>query len=154
MSMYNYGIGGNEVKKDASEAISNIPSNRTLLIQKLTNETPVTPEAIYKLTTVEAVFEKFSPKLEVEFQDENGTDVKETINFRNLGDFNPKSIQEKSQFLNKLNVEKEQNTKITRQLTSNRALKKALDNPDTRAAIIEALESSLEELNKKREFWS
>ncbi|MCJ8289292.1 MAG: type VI secretion system contractile sheath small subunit [Crocinitomicaceae bacterium] len=149
MSMYNYGIGGNEVKKDASEAISNIPSNRTLLIQKLTNETPVTPEAIYKLTTVEAVFEKFSPKLEVEFQDENGTDVKETINFRNLGDFNPKSIQEKSQFLNKLNVEKEQNTKITRQLTSNRALKKALDNPDTRAAIIEALESSLEELNKK-----
>lgn len=149
MSMYNYGIGGNEVKKDASEAISNIPSNRTLLIQKLTNETPVTPEAIYKLTTVEAVFEKFSPKLEVEFQDENGTDVKETINFKNLGDFNPKSIQEKSQFLNKLNVEKEQNTKITRQLTSNRALKKALDNPDTRAAIIDALESSLEELNKK-----
>lgn len=149
MSMYNYGIGGNEVKKDASEAISNIPSNRTLLIQKLTNETPVTPEAVYKLTTVEAVFEKFAPKLEVEFQDENGTDVKETVSFKNLGDFNPKAIQEKSNFLNKLSVEREQHTKITRQLTSNRALKKALDNPDTRAAIIEALESSLEELNKK-----
>ncbi len=149
MSMYNYGIGGNEVKKDASEAISNIPSNRTLLIQKLTNETPVTPEAIYKLETVEAVFDKFAPKLEIEFQDENGTDVKETMNFKNLGDFNPKAIQEKSQFLNKLNVEKEQNTKITRQLTSNRALKKALDNPETRAAIVESLEMSLAELNKK-----
>ena len=149
MSMYNYGIGGNEVKKDASEAISNIPSNRTLLIQKLTNETPVSPEAIYKLQTVEDVFEKFAPKLEVEFQDENGTDIKETINFKNLGDFNPKAIQEKSQFLNKLNVEKEQNTKITRQLTSNRALKKALDNPETRAAIIDSLELSLAELNKK-----
>lgn len=149
MSMYNYGIGGNEVKKDASEAISNIPSNRTLLIQKLTNEAPVAPEAVYKLETVEAVFEKFAPKLEVEFQDETGTDVKETINFRNLGDFNPKAIQENSQFLNKLNVEKEQNTKIVRQLTSNRALKKALDNPDTRAAIIEALESSLGEIKTK-----
>lgn len=149
MSMYNYGIGGNEVKKDASEAISNIPSNRTLLIQKLTHETPVTPEAIYKLETVEAVFDKFAPKLELEFQDENGTEVKETMNFRNLGDFNPKTIQEKSAFLHKVNVEKEQNTKITRQLTSNRALKKALDNPDTRAAIVSALESSLEELNKK-----
>ena len=55
MSMYNYGIGGNEVKKDASEAISNIPSNRTLLIQKLTNEPPVTPEAVYNLETVEQV---------------------------------------------------------------------------------------------------
>ena len=36
MSMYNYGIGGNEVKKDAGEAIADIPSNKTLLIQKLT----------------------------------------------------------------------------------------------------------------------
>lgn len=149
MSMYNYGIGGNEVKKDASEAISNIPSNRTLLIQKLTNETPVSPEAVYKLETVEQVFEKFQPKVEIEFQDESGADVKETINFKNLGDFNPKAILENSQFLNKLNVEKEQNTKITRQLTSNRALKKALDNPDTRAAIIETLEASLAELTQK-----
>ena len=149
MSMYNYGIGGNEVKKDASEAISNIPANRTLLIQKLTNEAPVTPEAVYKLETVEAVFEKFAPKVDVEFQDETGADVKETINFRNLGDFNPKAIQENSQFLNKLNVEKEQNTKIVRQLTSNRALKKALDNSETRAAIIDALESSLSEIKTK-----
>jgi len=149
MSMFNYGIGGNEVKKDASEAISNIPSNRTLLIQKLTNETPVAPEAVYKLETVEQVFEKFQPKVEIEFQDESGTDVKETINFKNLGDFNPKAILENSQFLNKLNVEKEQNMKITRQLTSNRALKKALDNPDTRSVIIETLEASLAELTNK-----
>lgn len=149
MSMYNYGIGGNEVKKDASEAISNIPSNRTLLIQKLTKEAPVSPEAVYKLETVEQVFEKFAPKLDLEFQDENGSDVKETMNFKNLGDFNPKAMKENSAFLNKLNVEKEQNTKITRQLTSNRALKKALDNPDTRAAIIETLEASLAELTNK-----
>ena len=44
---------------------------------------------------------------------------------------------------------KEQNTKITRQLTSNRALKKALENPDTRAAIIATLEESLAELQNK-----
>ena len=149
MSMYNYGIGGNEVKKDASEAISNIPANRTLLIQKLTDKTPVSPEAVYKLETVEQVFEKFAPKLELEFQDENGADVKETMNFKNLGDFNPKAMKENSQFLSKLNVEKEQNTKITRQLTSNRALKKALENPDTRAAIIATLEESLAELQNK-----
>ncbi len=149
MSMYNYGIGGNEVKKDASEAISNIPSNRTLLIQKLTSEAPVTPEAVYKLETVEQVFDKFQPKIAATFQDENGSEVKETINFKNLGDFNPKAIQENSQFLNKVNIEKEQHTKIVRQLTSNRALKKALDNPDTRAAMIEVLESSLAEMNNK-----
>ena len=34
-------------------------SNKTLLIQKLTNEPPVSPEAVYGLQTVEDVFEKF-----------------------------------------------------------------------------------------------
>ena len=146
MSMYNYGIGGNEVKIDASEAISDIPSNRTLLIQKLTNEPPVTPEAVYNLKTVEDVFEKFAPKVKLEFQDENGADVKEEMSFKNLGDFGAKSIKANSDFLNKLNIEKEQNIKISRQLSSNRALKKALENPETKGAIIELLEASLKEI--------
>ncbi|WP_459211977.1 hypothetical protein [Aquimarina rhabdastrellae] len=144
--MYNYGIGGNEVKVDASEAIAEIPSNRTLLIQKLTNEPPVSPEGVKGLQTVEEVFDKFEPKVNIEFQDENGTDIKETLAFKNLGDFGSKSIRENSEFLSKLNIEKEQNAKIIRQLTSNRGLKKALENPDTRAAIIELLENSVKEI--------
>jgi len=39
MAIYNYGIGGNEVKVDANESIAEIPSNRTLIVQKL-YETP------------------------------------------------------------------------------------------------------------------
>ncbi|GGX30689.1 hypothetical protein [Aquimarina muelleri] len=146
MSMYNYGIGGNEVKVDAGESIADIPANKTLLIQKLTNEAPVTPEAVYGLQTVEQVFEKFAPNVDVEFQDEQGTDVKENINFKNLGDFGSKSIKKNSDFLNKLDIEKEQNTKIIRQLTSNKGLKKALENPETRAAIVQVLEESLKEI--------
>ncbi len=146
MSMYNYGIGGNEVKVDASESIADIPSNRTLLIQKLTKEAPVSPEAIYGLQTVEDVFEKFAPSLDLEFTDENGADVKENMEFKNLGDFNPKAIKENSDFLSRLNTEKEQFTKITRQLATNRALKKALENPETRDAIVELLEHSLKEI--------
>ncbi|OEK09825.1 hypothetical protein A8C32_09955 [Flavivirga aquatica] len=150
MSMYNYGIGGNEVKLDSSESISDIPSNRTLLVQKLTNEPPVTPEAIHNLKTVEEVFEKFAPKVKLEFQDENGADVKEEMSFKNLGDFGAKSIKSNSDFLNKLNIEKEQNIKISRQLSSNRALKKALENTDTKAAIIELLEASLKEIESSQ----
>lgn len=33
MAIYNYGIGGNEVKVDANESIAEIPSNRTLIVQ-------------------------------------------------------------------------------------------------------------------------
>ena len=46
MSIYNYGIGGNEVKIDVNESISDIPSNRTLIVQKLTDEAPVAPECV------------------------------------------------------------------------------------------------------------
>lgn len=147
MAMYNYGIGGNEVKIDASEGISDIPSNRTLLIQKLTTEAPVTPEAIHGLQTIEDVFKKFDPKVAIDFQDENGADVKEEISFKNLGDFGAKSIKENSAFLSKLDVEKEQNNKISRQLSSNRALKKALENPDSRDAIIGMLNDALKEID-------
>lgn len=148
MSVYNYGIGGNEVKVDANESIAEIPSNRTLLVQKLTNEAPVNPELIEGLQTVEDVFENFKPKLELEFQDENGADVKESMEFKTLADFTSKSIKENSDFLSKLDIEKEQNDKMARQLGANRALKKALESPESRDAIIELLEDSIKEIEK------
>ena len=60
MAIYDYGIGGNEVNVDANESIADIPSNRTLLVQKLTDEAPASPEAVYGLQTVEDVFEHFA----------------------------------------------------------------------------------------------
>lgn len=53
MAIYNYGIGGNEVKVDANESIAEIPSNRTLIVQKLTDEAPAAPESVYGLETIE-----------------------------------------------------------------------------------------------------
>lgn len=41
MDLGNYGIGGNEVKIDASEGIAEIPQNRTLLVEQLTKDEPV-----------------------------------------------------------------------------------------------------------------
>ena len=55
MAIYDYGIGGNEVNVDANESIADIPSNRTLLVQKLTDEAPASPETVYGLQTVEDV---------------------------------------------------------------------------------------------------
>ena len=147
MAIYDYGIGGNEVNVDANESIADIPSNRTLLVQKLTDEAPVSPETVYGLQTVEDVFEHFSPSVNVEMQDDNGEDVLETMRFKNLGDFNADKLKENSAVLSKLDVEKEQNIKIARQLSSNKALLKALANPETRQAILDLLQSSLDEVN-------
>ena len=147
MAIYDYGIGGNEVNVDANESIADIPSNRTLLVQKLTDEAPVSPETVYGLQTVEDVFEHFSPSVNVEMQDDNGEDVLETMRFKNLGDFNADKLKENSDFLSKLDVEKEQNIKIARQLSSNKALLKALANPETRQAILDLLQSWLDEVH-------
>ena len=51
MALYDYGIGGNEVRVDANESIAEIPSNRTLLVQKLTDDAPSEPECVYGLQT-------------------------------------------------------------------------------------------------------
>ncbi len=144
--MFDYGVGGNEIKVDANESIADIPSNRTLLVQKLTDEAPVAPDAVYGLQNVEEVFEHFKPTVELEYQDEKGSDVVEKMVFKNLGDFSAKKMKENSEFLGKVNIDKEQNLKIARQLSSNRALLKALNTPEVREAMIQMLEESIEEI--------
>ncbi|AUI45528.1 hypothetical protein PL674_21030 [Phocaeicola vulgatus] len=146
MGLYNYGIGGNEVKVDANESIADIPSNRTLMVQKLTDEAPTSPECVYGLETVEDVFEHFEPTVQLEHVDAGGAEIKELMAFRNLGDFDAKKIKENSEFLSGLDIEKEQSVKIARQLTSNRALQKVIENPETRNALAEIIENSIQEI--------
>lgn len=146
--MYQYGVGGNEVKVDANESIAEIPSNRTLFVQKLTDEAPVNPEAVYGLETIDDVFDRFNPSVQLEHQDQEGNVITEKMDFKNLGDFGAKKLKENSPFLSQLDVEKEQFIKIARQLSSNRALLKALGNEETRDAMIEVLQNAVEEIQK------
>ena len=146
MALYEYGVGGNEVKIDANEAIAEIPSNRTLLVQKLTDEAALQPEMVYGLETLEDIFERFQPSVELEFQDQEGNDVPEKLDFKGLGDFSAKKLKENSPFLSQLNIEREQYLKISRLLTSNKALLKSLNDAEARAEMIHVLEAALEEL--------
>ena len=146
MALYEYGVGGNEVKIDANEAIAEIPSNRTLLVQKLTEEAPLQPETIYGLETLEDVFERFQPSVELEFQDQEGNEIPEKLHFKGLSDFSAKKLKENSPFLSQLNIEREQYLKISRLLSSNKALLKSLSDEEARAEMIQVLEASLVEL--------
>lgn len=147
MSMY--GIGGNEVKQDASEAFSDIDQNRTIMIEKLTKEAPIKPEFTKGLTNVEAVFEKFAPKVEVEFTDSEGATKNEMLNFSNLGDFGVKGITAQSDFLKDLTTQKEQNHKMIKQLKTNKLLRQAIENEESRVALINAMNALIKELDQK-----
>ena len=149
--MYSYGIGGNEVKLDASEGIAEIPGNKTLLVQKLTSDDPVAPEAVTGLKTVNDVFNKFQPKVDVEFETAEGETKKEQLAFQNIGDFNPNAITRQSTLLNGLDIQQEQYTKIARQLSSNKVLQKALSDETTRKAVLMAIEEALKELESVKQ---
>lgn len=145
----NFGIGGNEVKQDANEAILEIAQNRTLIAQKLTGNTPVRPELVEGLTNVEQVFEHFKPQVKVNFEDAQGATKFEELKFKNLGDFGIKGITSQSKFLTNLDTEKDQYQKIIKQLKTNKILKQALEDTDAKAALIDTIEALISELNTK-----
>ncbi len=145
-----YGLGGSEVQSDANEAIQQIPQNRTLLVEKLTENQPIKPEVVKGLKTVEDVFEHYKPEVGVDFEDEDGVGKKETLKFNNLGDFGAKGITRQSKFLKDLNTEKEQYVKIIKQLKTNKILKAALTDTDAKQALLESIRALISEIEEKK----
>ncbi len=148
--MQEYGIGGTEVKGDASEAFAEIPQNRTLLCEKLTGDDPIKPEIAQGLQTIEDVFDHYKPKVEVEFEDSEGVGKEETLSFSGLSDFGMKGITAQSDFLKDLNIEKEQYQKIIKQLKSNKLLRKTLENPESKADLLGVMYALIKELEEAR----
>ena len=146
MELGNYGIGGNEVKIDASEGIADIPQNRTLMVEQLTKDEPVAPEVVTGLTNIDEVFAHFQPEIDIEFSDADGAPVEENFRFNNVGDFSVAKMTEHSSFLSSLNAEKQFADKMEKSLRSNKVLQRVLENPTTRDAFVNALSVMLDEL--------
>jgi len=146
--MFNYEIGGNEKKVDTSEAFGEISPNKTLFIQKLTDNEPLRPEKVEGLKTVEEVFEHYKPNVNVALDKQDGSVATENLKFSNLGDFGVKNLVQQSSYLRKLNIEREMYLNIIKQLKTNKTLKTTLDNEETRAAFVSALKNFVKELDQ------
>ena len=146
MAVEKYSIGGTVQENEAFEAFADIPQNRVLLAEKLTANAPVKPQIVQGLTTVEQVFEHFKPQVEMDFDTEDGATRKETLHFTNLGDFGVKGITAQSRFLGDLTLKKEQYQKIIKQLKTNKLLKQALNDPESKAALLRSLHALIREL--------
>ena len=148
--MFDYQVGGNAVKMDASEGMADIPMNRSLFVQKLTADDPIRPEAVYDLKTVDEVFEHFKPSVEVEFETQDGSTTGEALNFRSVADFKSTSMIQQSNFLQGLNSEKEEYSKIMKQLKTNKLVKSVIENPETKEAFMAALQQLIQELDSSK----
>ncbi len=148
--MFNYEIGGNERKIDTSEAFADIAHNKTLFVQKLTDNEPLRPEKVEGLKTVQEVFNHYKPNVEVEFERYDGSNINETLQFNNLGDFSVKNMTAQSQYLHNVSIERDMSMSVIKQLKSNKTLKTTLDNAETRNAFISALKGFVAELEEKK----
>jgi hypothetical protein len=146
MAMFEYGIGGNVEKIDASEAIADIPHNRTLLVEKLTADDPITPETVGKLETIEDVFEHFKPNVDIAFEDGDGQEVVENFRFKTVADFLVGNMTKNSPFLKGLDNQKAFYNRMIKQLRSNKIMQRALQTPEAKAGFVESLQALLAEL--------
>lgn len=154
MAFINYEIGGNEVERESSEGIADIPQNRTLIVQQLTKDAPANPELVMGVETIEGAFKTFDPRIDVSFENEEGQVIKEEFRFENVDDFSVKKMTERSPYLNDLNINKDFYTNTTRQFRSNKVLMRAVNQPDKKENILQVLrllqaelEGSIEDVN-------
>ncbi|HTE02129.1 MAG TPA: hypothetical protein VK668_22730 [Mucilaginibacter sp.] len=130
------------------EGFVEISPNKTLFIQKLTNNEPIRPQIIEGLQTVEDVFDHFKPACDVELDREDGSTTKETFKFAGLGDFDTKNLVNQSSFLADTNVQHDVYLRIVKQLGTNKSLKNVIENPETRQAFIDSLKVLISELEE------
>ena len=139
-------IGGELVKQSGVEAIKDLQENRTMFIQKLTQNAPSKPEIVENLKTIDEVFEHFKPAVDIKFKDKEGSSVTEDIKFKSLADFSLNGLTEKSQFLSNLKMQSEVYQQIMIEMKGNNRLKKALTDEKGKAALVKALMAIIQEL--------
>jgi predicted component of type VI protein secretion system len=142
-------IGGQLVPQQSFEAIANISSNKTLLVQKLTAK-PTKLEPTKGLKTLDDVFNHFKPSIEVEFEEENGALRKEELKFASLLDFKKEGIINQSEFLQKLQVQQDACNSIIKKLKTNKILKTALQNPEAKQSFLQALQAMIDEIDQAK----
>ena len=144
----NYGIGGNEVRVEGQESITEIPQNKTLIAQKLTTKTPTRPEIVTGLKNMDDVFAHFDPKINVAFEDDKGQTINEELAFKNISDFSINGITNQSSFLGDLKTKNDQYKKMIKQLKTNKILKLALQDAEAKKSMIEALDILIKEIDQ------
>jgi predicted component of type VI protein secretion system len=146
MADFDYSIGGTDRKAEGSEAIAEISQNRTLFVQKLSNEAPFAPDFVQNLSTPEEVFAHFKPSVPMEFENEDGSTKEEELHFTNLADFGSKGISNQSKFIQELANQEDTYLKLVKELKSNKAIQTALQNKESKQAFLTALAAMIKEL--------
>ena len=137
--------------EESSAKVSLIDQNKTLMIDQYTSDAEAgNPEFVEDIQNINDAFERFKPKVDVTFTDEEGGAVEETLKFGELRDFEANGgkgrLVENSPFLSGVKMKIETNTKIRKSIEQNRKLRDILKDAGSREELKEMLKSMLDEL--------
>ena len=137
--------------EESNAKVSLIDQNKTLMIDQYTSDVEAgAPEFVEDIQNINDAFERFKPKVDVTFTDEEGGAVEETLKFGELRDFEANGgkgrLVENSPFLSGVKMKIETNQKIRKSIEQNRKLRDILKEADNRAELKEMLQAMLDEL--------
>lgn len=134
---------------DAQDGIIEFPQNRTLYVDKFTDNAPNTDEERegFRPGNLNDVFEHYQPSKEgVALETEEGGSVYEDFEFHQIKDFEDDRLIEQSALLSDKKAKIDAYNAIVRQLQKNKPLRNALKDPASRASLLNVLKSLLAEI--------
>lgn len=137
--------------QESNAKVSLIDQNKTLMMDQFTSDAePGNPEFVEDIQNIEDAFAHFQPKVEVDFVDEEGGSVNETLKFGEIRDFQADGgkgrLVQNSQFLSGVKAKIDVNTKIRKSIEQNRKLRDILKEEGSRQELKEMLQAMLAEL--------
>lgn len=138
--------------EESGAKVSLVDQNKTLMIdQYTTNVEPGNPELVEDIQSIDDAFEHFKPQVEVDFVDEEGGSVNETLRFSEIRDFEAQGgkgrLVENSAFLSGVKAKIDTNVKVRKSIEQNRKLRDILKDQSSREELKEMLQAMLAELS-------
>jgi hypothetical protein len=141
-----------DLEEDPGAKVNAIDANKTLIIDQYTDEAPVEAELFQDAKTMKDVFDHFKPSVEVEFANEEGEIVPETLHFNEMKDFDVNggkgNLVMNSPFLSDIKIHADNSSKVRKQLEQNTKLRNILKDAQAREDLKVMLQAMLDELEQ------
>ena len=139
--------------EEAGGKVNAISQNKTLYIGQFTDAVNE-PEVFQDATNINAVFEKFKPNVNVEFQDENGDTIEENLAFNEMSDFDSNcgngKLVTNSSFLVDVKSNIDINAKMKKQIEQSKRLRDILGDKQSKEELRNVLQGLMDELDNEK----
>lgn len=141
-----------DIEEDAGAKVNALDANKTLIIDQYTTDATEEPDFFQGAKTMKDVFDHFKPCVDVDFENEGGELVTETLHFNEMKDFDVNggkgNLVNNSKFLSDIKIHADNAGKIRKQIEQNAKLRNILKDAQGREELKALLQEMLNDLEK------